>query len=230
MSRSTDHLLKYYGKKGGYLKDHDSFLSSANIQKDLAFLGKALTLKKGDAILDIACGQGRHANALKEKGYDVDGVDFSAYLINKAREGATITKGPPSHYYQSNVERLALKRKYDKAYWFFSDLAGINIQKALLSISKTIKKGGKVLIDTDNIFRIVSYLANNPSSPFEFDPRAFELIEKKSKVRVPYPPYPLWNQWVKSSGFLVEHVWGGYDFSNYSVTSPRLILVIKKVA
>ena len=230
MSRSTDHLLKYYGGKGDYLKDHDLFLSSANIQKDLVFLGKALTLKKIDAILDIACGQGRHVNALREKGYDVDGVDFSAYLITKAREGATITKGSQPHYYKSNIERLALKRKYDKAYWFFSDLAGINIQKALLSINKTIKKGGKVLIDTDNIFRIVSYLTHNPSSPFVFDARAFELIEKKTKVRVPYPPYPLWSQWMKSSGFFVEHVWGGYDFSNYSVDSPRLILVIKKVA
>lgn len=229
MPKPTKFLSEYYGKSGDYLKDHHSFLNSANIQKDSDFLIKALNLKKNDAILDIACGQGRHTNALSEKGYLVDGVDFSKYLLGKAKnESLKSTKRKPN-YYKANIEQLKLKKKYNKAYWFFSDLANIDIKKVITSISHNIKVGGKILIDTDNIFRIASYLSKNPDSPFAFDAEKLELIDKKTNLRVPYPPYPLWDQWMKTAGLSIERVIGDYDFSAYSLNSPRLILIVKKI-
>jgi len=228
MVKSAKFLSKYYGENGDYLKEHTRFLDSANIQKDLIFLIKALKLKKNDVILDIACGQGRHTNTLSEKGYLVDGVDFSRYLLGKAKEDAQkITKRKPD-YYKANIEKLKLKKKYDKAYWFFSDLANINIEKMTASLSHNIKVDGEILIDTDNIFRIISYLIKNPNSLYIFDAKNLELIDKKTKLKVLYPTYHLWNQWLKKAGFSIKSVVGNYDFSPYSLNSPRLILIAKK--
>jgi len=39
----------------------------------------------GSRVLDVPCGQGRHARLLAEFGYDVDGLDFSKDLIDVAR-------------------------------------------------------------------------------------------------------------------------------------------------
>ena len=38
------------------------------------------------SVLDIACGTGRHAISLVEKGYEVTGIDYSPSQIKVARE------------------------------------------------------------------------------------------------------------------------------------------------
>jgi len=230
MTKSLNRLAKYYGKSGSYLKDHDAFLRSANIKKDLYFLIKSLGLKKNDIILDIACGQGRHSNALAAMGYKVDGIDFSRYLINKAEAGVKNNFKYQPIYYVADVQKLRLPEKYTKAYWFFSDLGDIDIPKTILRIAGNIKLGGQALFDTDNIFRIIRRLQKLNNSEYYFDARNLELIDKKHNLRVKYPVFLMWNQWFKDAGFSIERIMGDYDFSEYSIISSRLILVVKKTA
>lgn len=58
------------------------------VKREVDFIEKALELKKGMKILDLACGQGRHAIELARRGYDVKGFDYSDYLIKVAKERA----------------------------------------------------------------------------------------------------------------------------------------------
>ncbi|MFA4995602.1 MAG: class I SAM-dependent methyltransferase [Patescibacteria group bacterium] len=227
---TNNYLKKYYGSSGEYLTDHRLFLDSANLEKDTDFLVKALSLKQDDKILDIACGQGRHTNYLAQRGYHVDGTDFSEHLIKKAKESAVGLKGEKSEYFISDIMSLKLSKKYNKAYWFFSDLANIDIPTAINSISNNIEIGGMVLFDTDNIFRIISYLLKNPDSNYKFDATEFKLIDDKKKLDIPYPPLPIWEQWMEKSKFSIQKVIGDYDFREYSIYSPRLILIVKKIA
>ncbi|PLX27645.1 hypothetical protein C0583_00190 [Candidatus Parcubacteria bacterium] len=230
MSNTKKRLSLYYGEKGDYLKDHESFLKSANINKDIKFLVKALNLKKTDNILDIACGQGRHTNTLAKKGYKVDGVDFSQHLLNIAKKNAKAQEIVIPNYYNANIEKLNLQDKYSKAFWFFSDLAGINIPKSILSISKNLKIGGSLLLDTDNFFRILFYLQNNPKSNYKFDVKKLELIDKKTGIRVQYPVLMMWEEWFKLASLSIKLIIGDYNFSDYSINSPRLIMIVKKTA
>ena len=40
----------------------------------------------GGKILDLCCGMGRHCVFLAKKGYDVVGIDFSSFLIERAKK------------------------------------------------------------------------------------------------------------------------------------------------
>ena len=226
----NNYIEDYYGPSGEYLADHSLFLNSANLEKDANFLIEALNLKKDDRILDIACGQGRHTNFFVQHGFHVDGTDFSEHLIKMARESAIELKSEKPEYFVSDVMNLKLSKKYNKAYWFFSDLADIDIPAALNSISNIIEVGGRVLIDTDNVFRVISYLQKNPNSGYQFDATEFKLVDGKKKLDIPYPPLSIWKQWMEKSSFSIERVIGDYDCGEYSINSPRLILVVKKIA
>ncbi len=230
MSLPKNSLKQYYGESGEYLKEHESFLNSSDLQKDLSFLTDTLKFKKSDIILDIACGQGRHSNALSEKGYNVDGVDFSEYLLKIAEEESKKNIVNKPSYFFADIEKMELAKKYTKAYWFFSDLGNLNIQRALASLSKNLEINGEMLIDTDNIFRIVSFLQKKHNPDYSFDAQKLELFDVKNNVHVQYPVIPMWNMWLTDAGFSLEKVFGDYELAQYTINSPRMILLIKKTA
>ena len=223
-------IRRYYGKYGAYLREHAQFLQEANVEKDAAFLVKALGLNKHQSILDIACGQGRHTHLLAHKGYSVDGVDFSVHLLSLAKKSGNKTLRHQPIFYRADVTKLAFKKKYSRAYWFFSDLANISPAKALSSISRNLKVGGRLLLDTDNLFRLIGYLSKNPKSSFTFNALRLELVDARQGLVIPYPVLPMWQTWCRQAGLRIERVVGDYQFHPYTITSHRLILIIKKTA
>ena len=64
---------------------------------------EVLALPSGSRILDVPCGQGRHAHLLAESGYRVDGLDYSEVLLERARERGT---GPTLRYTRGDMRRL----------------------------------------------------------------------------------------------------------------------------
>jgi SAM-dependent methyltransferase len=62
-----------------------------------------LGLPDGSRILDVPCGQGRHAHLLAEAGFKVEGLDYSEQLIRIARKRGT---GPSLHYTVGDMRQL----------------------------------------------------------------------------------------------------------------------------
>jgi SAM-dependent methyltransferase len=54
-------------------------------QNEVDFLVDVLGLTRGDRVLDVGCGPGRHARALGERGIEVHGVDISQRFVELAR-------------------------------------------------------------------------------------------------------------------------------------------------
>lgn len=48
---------------------------------EVAFMIGALELRSGARILDVPCGEGRHAIGLAQRGFDVVGIDFNEKAI-----------------------------------------------------------------------------------------------------------------------------------------------------
>jgi len=78
----------------------------------VARLVDVLALPVGARILDVPCGQGRHAHLFAEAGYDVDGLDYSRQLLAVARRRGT---GANLRYTRDDMRKLPSKwtRRFD---------------------------------------------------------------------------------------------------------------------
>jgi ubiquinone/menaquinone biosynthesis C-methylase UbiE len=72
-----------------YLLEYEPLFSLERDRHEVARLIDLLGLPAGARVLDVPCGQGRHAHLLAEAGYDVDGLDYSRDLLARARERGT---------------------------------------------------------------------------------------------------------------------------------------------
>jgi SAM-dependent methyltransferase len=58
---------------------------SDQVRRETAALWNLLQLWPAARVIDIACGHGRHALELAQRGADVIGFDFAVTLLNRAR-------------------------------------------------------------------------------------------------------------------------------------------------
>ncbi|MGQ0647517.1 MAG: class I SAM-dependent methyltransferase [Gemmatimonadaceae bacterium] len=75
-----------------YLLEFEPIFDLAEDRRQVARLIELLGLPAGARLLDIPCGQGRHAHLLAEAGFIVDGFDYSAALLARARRRGTDSK------------------------------------------------------------------------------------------------------------------------------------------
>ena len=83
MQRTTDWWESYFDSH--YLLEYEPIFSEERDRHEVARLMEILALPTGSRILDVPCGQGRHAHPLAEAGYRVEGLDYSAHLIAEAK-------------------------------------------------------------------------------------------------------------------------------------------------
>ena len=86
-----------------YLLEYEPLFSLQKDRHEAARLIEILGLPSGARILDVPCGQGRHAHLLAEAGFDVDGLDYSRDLLDIARTRGT---GPRLRYTQGDMRAL----------------------------------------------------------------------------------------------------------------------------
>jgi ubiquinone/menaquinone biosynthesis C-methylase UbiE len=86
-----------------YLHEYEPLFSLRRDRGEVARVLDVLGLPVGSRVLDVACGQGRHAHLLAEAGLDVDGVDLSEELLARARERGA---GPGLRYTRGDMRAL----------------------------------------------------------------------------------------------------------------------------
>src|SRR5688572_20558593 len=65
------------------------FLTPERTEREIEGLREMVPLEPGAAVLDLACGWGRHSIALARAGFRVTGLDLSETLLARARKRAT---------------------------------------------------------------------------------------------------------------------------------------------
>jgi ubiquinone/menaquinone biosynthesis C-methylase UbiE len=86
-----------------YLLEYEPLFSPQRDRREVARLMEILALPSGARILDVPCGQGRHAHLLAEAGFDVDGLDYSKDLLDRAKKRGTAST---LRYTQGDMRRL----------------------------------------------------------------------------------------------------------------------------
>lgn len=102
-------------------------------------------LKGKRRILDVACGDGRHANQLARAGFDVTGIDWSSSYIKRAEQRG------PARFIRGDMRRIPFAGEFDAAlclwtsFGYFHNLA--DDRKALKSMRKALKPGGTLYLE-----------------------------------------------------------------------------------
>jgi SAM-dependent methyltransferase len=103
-------------------------------------------LRKGAAVLDLCCGTGQFTRDVRQRGFDVWGLDASAEMIRYARENA-----PGANLTVADARLFSLGRKFDAAYSVFESLNHVpdisGLTSAFESVRKHLKRGGSFLFD-----------------------------------------------------------------------------------
>jgi SAM-dependent methyltransferase len=97
----TDWWATYFDAH--YLLEYQPIFSFAKDREEVGRLMEILALPSGSRILDVPCGQGRHAHLLAEAGFRVDGLDYSKHLIDLAKERGT---GPTLRYTRGDMRQM----------------------------------------------------------------------------------------------------------------------------
>jgi SAM-dependent methyltransferase len=220
---------------------------------EVAFAQKVLGLKPGDALLDLACGQGRHAVRLAQLGYRVTALDLNQAYLDEAGAQATHT-GVELETVQSDMREIPFTARFDAVLTFFTVFGYLESEeedfRVLQAVERALKPGGKFLLDVSNRDAVATVRPRQtwrtrPDGALiltreEFDPRTskshveFEVIEANGgrrklgghHIRL----YTLRELRIalERAGLQFEDAYGRYKAKRYQLDSPRLIIVASK--
>ncbi|MGB0934014.1 MAG: class I SAM-dependent methyltransferase [Lishizhenia sp.] len=204
-----------------------------------------LNLSK-EKCLDLACGRGRHAVYLNEKGLDVTGVDLSEESISYAKKFETNNLSFAVH----DMREVYTNDKFDVVFNLFTSFGYFDVEtenlKVLQSVNKMMNDNGVLVIDFMNATEVISSLKPYEvktieniefhirksytgkhilkNIQFEADGESFDYTEKVQALEKKDFLHLL-----EKAGFEVEHVFGNFRLEEYHPnSSDRLILIARK--
>jgi SAM-dependent methyltransferase len=132
-----------------------------DVQEAEAFLDRLLAFlhpKPHEKILDLACGKGRHAIYLHQKGLDVTGLDLSAKSIAHAK----LYENEHLHFDEHDMRLVYKPEHFDFILNLFTSFGYFDNETenvvALDATAKSLKHGGKLVVDFMNTDKIISNL------------------------------------------------------------------------
>ena len=131
-----------------YLREFEPLFTFERDRRDVARIIDLLGLPLGARLLDVPCGQGRHAHLLAEAGFRVDGLDYSKVLLARARERGT---GPTLRYTRGDMRSLPAKwsRRFDAVLNLFTSfgffLDPVDDRTVLAEFARVLRPGGTLV-------------------------------------------------------------------------------------
>ena len=145
------------------------------------FIDKITTffsIRSEDKILDIACGKGRYAIYLNNKGYNVEGIDLSKDSIDYAKK----FQNERLHFECHDMRKIYKSSAFDFILNMFTSFGYFESEAENMTVihvmAEALKEKGKLILDFFNTQRTVQYL--EPKSNFIHKDIKF-YIERKIK-------------------------------------------------
>jgi SAM-dependent methyltransferase len=128
------------------------FLTPRQTEREAQFIADSLQIPSGGALLDLACGYGRHAMELAAKNYKVTGLDLSLPLLIRAADAARRV-GVNVNFIHGDMRETTFENEFDGAYCMFTSFGYFDDdtnRKVAANLARAIKPGGKLLVDVVN--------------------------------------------------------------------------------
>ncbi|PKP49326.1 MAG: SAM-dependent methyltransferase [Bacteroidetes bacterium HGW-Bacteroidetes-12] len=219
--------------------EHEAELFISNL---IAYLNPS----KNEIFLDVACGKGRHAIYMNKLGYKVDAFDLSDNSIAFAKK----FENKQLNFFVNDIRNSLKLNYYDVAFNLFTSFGYFvddkDNQQAIDAIAKSLKKGGRFVLDFMNAKKVIKTLqpveekkikhinfliekkvVNNfivKEISFNDKGKDFKFIEQvKTIFHEDFLAY------FEAASLNIEAVFGDYNLNAFNEdTSDRLILVATK--
>ena len=211
----------------------------------------SLTGLSGGRVLDLCCGPGRHSIEFAERGFVVTGVDRTAFLLDKAKDGAE-QRGLEIEWIRQDMRKFRRQDEFDLALSLFTSFGFFDDRDedlaVLGNIFQSLKPGGLFLIDVIGKERLARILSSTTSQRLEDGStlvQLHEIIDGWSRIR---------NEWIlirdgnaksyrfhhtvysgqelkdrlEKTGFRDIRLYGDLDGSEYGSDAKRLVVLSRK--
>ena len=119
---------------------------------------RVLELEPGMEVLDLACGHGRIANRLAERGARVTGLDATPLFLERARTDAR-QRGVDVEYVEGDMRELPWENRFDRIVSWFTSFGYFDSdeedKRVLRAARRALRSGGRLLIENNNLPELV---------------------------------------------------------------------------
>jgi len=213
-----------------------------------------VSISKASAVLDLACGNGRHSMLLAKRGFNVTGIDLSKYLISEARKRLCRTKVTNLKFKVRDMRHFSFPKKFDLIVNLFTSFGYFQNDDENWSVieccARSLKTPGYLVVDYFNttflrrniepysisrsrgrVFiqtrRIVNSYVRKDIFLVTRDNKKYDFRRYYERIKL----YSLqdFSEMFRQNGLEVIRVFGNYDGSSFVLKkSPRLIIIGKK--
>ena len=219
-------------------------LGEAQVHVD--FVERVLGKDPAGAVLDLACGAGRHTEILRQRGFRALGFDLSLTLLTQAPHLPRVAGDMCCLPFADNTFSTVLN--------FFTSFGYFESEeenfRVLEEIARILEPGGGFLVDLFNREQVVANLVEREQRTLQgydaeiqrwFD-ASTKRVNKRIRVHSPNRPVQTFVESVRAyerdevlsgleqAGLQVTALYGGFQGGNFNKDSERLILVGSKPA
>lgn len=212
-----------------------------------------MNLRDHSTVLDLCCGEGRHAVPIAKQGFHVVGLDINPVALRMATEYASKERVSVD-WFEGDMRHIPCETGYDGIYcigYTFGCLETDDDNQAVLnSAARALKPEGRLLLQIwphDAILR--GGVDNNTFTPsengdillqyHEFHPISrrwtlyHTMLHRDGKRNELFQSYRLYtvaeiSSMLKSAGFLVESIWGGFNEEPYELDSGTCVITARR--
>jgi SAM-dependent methyltransferase len=247
--KSPEWWQSYFDSQ--YLLEYEPMFSPERDRREVARLMDVMGLPSGARVLDVPCGQGRHAHLLAEAGYDVDALDYSPDLFAVARKRGT---GKHLRYTRGDMRTLPARwtGRFDAvlnlftSFGFFTEPA--DDRRVLAEFARVLAPGGALVWhggDRDGVmarFLDRDWWQTDDGTMIAHE-RSFDALSgllhiesvwsgpsgsgsRQHKIRL-YTPTRL-AELCAEVGLIVEEAYDGFSPRELTRTSSQMLLIARK--
>lgn len=242
----ADWWQTFFGDSAYRLQETDPQYTAEQVD----FLEQVMELPPGGAVLDVACGRGRHSLLLAERGYRVTGLDYSQDYLEDARQKA-VEQGLEVRFLRGDMREMTFARQFDGAISMFTALGYFETDeddlRILQGVSRALKPGGRYLIDTVNRDAILRGFQPkhwvDEGDGFLLQERSFDVKTGRNldswtflrdgqratfHLTLRFYTYTEMAWLLRQAGLEVAACWGGFDGSELALDSRRMVVMAQK--